>query len=419
MIENIYLHIGFHKTGTSTIQQSFGESRKYLAQNGFLYPVFRMKGHEVFNHSIPIVSMFCTEPEKYSINIKNGITTKEAAEKLNQSYDQQFKEQIQNFDGHTLLISGEDISGLSLLELGTLRQYLISITNPEVIIKILIVIRHPISWEKSWLQQMLKSGKSMNSIIKENATLKIHRFISNTEKFKIAFQQDSILMQRYEDLSDNANGLFAGFILGFQILEREIEFVKNKYINLSITHEGAAILSAIYEKFPVYEDSSLEPLYRMFSHNFFFKTPGVKFQISEKECDAVWVKYHNAINNLCQQNNLPVYTYRCNFQNNDQEKWGDAATDYLTVIIPKLPEEIIPAVLGVLLTEIEKFGKSWPLKKKLHIFALVMFFSKYFQTNSRRKKAHIVIQETGLLYGLMLMTGYIIFKAWLIKPFEN
>lgn len=419
MIKTIYLHIGLHKTGTSTIQQTFGEIRQKLAQNGFLYPAFVMKERERFNHSIPMMSMFCGEPEKYWINIKYGCTTKEAVEKLNQSYDRQLKEQILNFGGHTLIISGEDISRLTIPQLAKLRQYLINITNPEVSIKILMVIRHPVSWEISGLQEMIKSGKSLKSSIETNATQKTHKFISETQKFKIVFQQDSLLIQRYEELSENANGLFAGFIREFHILEKEIEYVENKRINQSITHEGAAMLNAVHENFPFYENSELATLLRKFNAGLFTNMSGVRFQISEEGCLDIWSRHHKSINNLCRKYGLPTYTYRCTFVNNDTEKWGDAVTGYLAGIIPKLPDEIIPAVLGTLLSEMKEYGKSWPLKKKLHIFALFMFFSKYFQTDSVQKKANIIVNKTGLFNGLVLMTGYIIFKARLIKTYMD
>lgn len=406
MIETIYLHIGLHKTGTSTVQESFGEIRPYLAQHGFLYPAFKMNDFNTFNHTIPIVSMFCSKPEKYRINIRNGFTTKEAVEELNQRYDRQLKEQIRNFGGHTLIISGEGISLLSSDELFELRKYLIGLTNPQVTFRILMVIRHPVGWSVSRFQEIVKSGYPLQSFMPKASTSKAHPYSIVLEKLKITFPPDSIFIQRYEDLSANTNGLFAGFIRSFQIFNKEIELVENKRINQSITYEGITILSAIYENFPFFENPDLEPIFRKFNHFFIINIPGVRFQISEKQCQAIWDKYHQVVNKLCIQYNLPEYSYRCNYENNDKEKWGNAVTDYLTGIIQKLPEEIIPVVLMELLSEIKKYRKHWPLEKRYRIFKLVMYYSKYFQTDSMMRKTQIIISKAGFLNGMVLLPRY-------------
>jgi len=419
MIKNIYLHVGLHKTGTSTIQQSFGEIRQHLTEYGFLYPVIVLPERDHFNYSIPFVSMFSSDPLKYRRNIRMGITTKEAVEKMNQNYDRQLRDQIQNFSGHTLIISGEGISGLSIPELERLRDYLTSITNSQVEIKILMVIRHPVKWAESRLQEQVKSGYSLQSVLPTTTHIGEHQFIFQSNKFKKVFGDDRIEIQRYEDLVKNNLGLFAGFAERFKILSTPLQPKDNKRINQAITHESATLLSAVYENFPFFENSDLAHLFRKFNPMLLIKMPGVRFQLAEDICLAVWEKYSSKINALCRSYNLTEYTYHADIVDNDKEKWGEQATYYLAGIIEKLPAEIVPVLLRALLSEIKKYSKIWPLRKKLHIFALLMFYSKYFKTNSLPRKAKIIIRNTGFFNGLILMTGYFIFKSRLIKPFVN
>src|SRR3989304_5866607 len=78
-VSEIILHVGLHKTGTSSIQETLflNENNKILKNHGFLYPK-----NWVPNHSIPVYSAFCDNPEKYHANIKLGYNLSEIEEKI-------------------------------------------------------------------------------------------------------------------------------------------------------------------------------------------------------------------------------------------------------------------------------------------------------------------------------------------------
>ncbi len=411
MIKNIYLHIGPHKTGSTTIQQSFGASRHLLAEQGFLYPAFRFMESEEFNHSIPFVNMFRSEPEKDRMNIKNGFTTREAIEKQNRAFDRQLKTQIQNFSGHTLIFSGEEISGFTTVELEKLWDYLIRITNPQVKIKILMVIRHPVKWTESALQEVIKSGNSLQSVLPKIAKIRVHQFIIYSNNIRKVFGDDALQIQRYEDLSENKMGLFRGFIERFKILSTALNPTENKRINKAITYESVTLLSAVYEHFPFYEKPELSELFRLFDPVFLLRIPGKKFQLPEAMRLVVWKNCGEDVNELCRTFQLPEYKYSSNNMDNDKQKWGEVSIRYLASGVEKLPAEIVPVLLRALLSEIKTYHSIWPWRKKIRIFALIMFYSKYFQTNSLLRKAYIVISKAGFFNGMVLMPGYFVFKS--------
>jgi hypothetical protein len=76
MIKTIFLHIGVHKTASTTIQNTFYTEQAKLAEAGILYPEFRLGDIAISNHSIPFYSLLGEEPGKYHINVSHGFTTK-------------------------------------------------------------------------------------------------------------------------------------------------------------------------------------------------------------------------------------------------------------------------------------------------------------------------------------------------------
>ena len=90
MISEIFLHVGLHKTASSSIQDTLFSKKnsKFLEENDYLYPK-----HWPANHSIPLYSNFCDHPEKYHINIKKGYGMEET-KKANEAYLQSIEKEI-------------------------------------------------------------------------------------------------------------------------------------------------------------------------------------------------------------------------------------------------------------------------------------------------------------------------------------
>ena len=117
-IQTIYLHIGFHKTGTSTIQETLFTNSKILEKNACLYP--QSLG---INHSVPIYSQFCDQPEKYHIFLRNNNNLEEINQ-FNSIIKNNFLVEINNNNKCSkLIISGEDIALLSENNLKKFRAY--------------------------------------------------------------------------------------------------------------------------------------------------------------------------------------------------------------------------------------------------------------------------------------------------------
>ncbi|WP_033017466.1 hypothetical protein [Pseudoalteromonas sp. BSi20652] len=150
-MKKLLLHVGFHKTATSSIQKTLAKNNALLASLGYIYPSFDYKSKKVINHSIPIYSIFCESPASYHINIRNGDLVR--VEELNKDYMLQFTSILET--NKNVIISGEDISTLSLQALIELKN-LISSYGFEL--EVYCSVRKAYSFTCSELQERIKNG---------------------------------------------------------------------------------------------------------------------------------------------------------------------------------------------------------------------------------------------------------------------
>ncbi len=121
-MKKIYLHIGLHKTASTSLQESCAVNHGSLSSQNIHYPVFSCSGtsyQSIHNHSIPLFSLFTTSPEAYSVNIYWGVNDIEA---VNNNYRKQMEEAFES--QHDILLSGEDIGLLNANELSSLLKWL-------------------------------------------------------------------------------------------------------------------------------------------------------------------------------------------------------------------------------------------------------------------------------------------------------
>lgn len=155
-IDEVILHVGLHKTGTTSIQQTLfsDENNKLLENKNYIYPKCWYS-----NHSAPVHSAFCDFPEEYHINIRKGYSIQEI-KSINEKNLNRFKKEIAEKEQSKLIISGEGISKLSFGNLNVLKEYLTSVFTSEVKIKVLIYVRNPVSCYVSTIHQKIKGGET-------------------------------------------------------------------------------------------------------------------------------------------------------------------------------------------------------------------------------------------------------------------
>ena len=153
----LYLHIGLHKTASSSFQLSCAGNHKTLQKQNIFYPLFHCPGtshNKINNHSIPLFSLYTTRAEVYPINVHWGIDDIAA---INQAYTQQLQQALECDED--LLLSGEDIASLDADELSNCLNDLSS-SGRELVV--FACVRSPYAFHCSQIQQQVKDGVAMN-----------------------------------------------------------------------------------------------------------------------------------------------------------------------------------------------------------------------------------------------------------------
>ena len=153
-----YLHLGLHKTASSSFQQTCAANQVILREAGLLYPIFQCPQAQpprlsINNHSVPLRSLYDKNPENYHINKRWKVKSLALA---NQHYAQQLDTALST--DHSLVLSGE---GLSLLSLEALRRLVARIEAHGFLVKPWVVVRSPLDYAHSIAQQLVRGGQHL------------------------------------------------------------------------------------------------------------------------------------------------------------------------------------------------------------------------------------------------------------------
>jgi hypothetical protein len=217
-MRQVILHVGMHKTGTSSIQDSINN----IDSDGF-----RTIGFAEKNHSIPMYTIFSENRLNYHIWKNKGYNDNQIIEKKVE-YENILEEEIRDESVDCFLISGEDMSGLTESEQISLCEFF---KERNFKVRVIYVVRDPISFAASANQQRAKGGAK--SLVKINPIYK--RRISG---FLKGCGHENISTFKYEHLVQG--GLIKAFseIIGVSLEEKP-------RANESVTSEALALIYAL------------------------------------------------------------------------------------------------------------------------------------------------------------------------------
>jgi hypothetical protein len=415
MIKTIYLHVGLHKTATSSIQETLGKAHALLAHGGYLYPIFTKRDTIHYNHSEVFYSMFFPKPEAYHMNVLYGYTNTDAVNELNRNYHNQLIRQMEDFQGDKMILSAEDISILYLNPLRNLKNYLITITNPEVRIEVILFCRHPVTWSSAHIQELIKGGINLEEARKKNAIVILENYQKKINTFSRVFTLESIHVFRYEDAIQNQYGPAGAFL---SCIGADASFIKkinlrNELHNVSLSYEATILLNSIYSKIPAFTDNQVNPDLNNFYPHIIHQIPGEKFYLEAFHNQEIWLRSQDDINWICENFNLPAYTYSDKQNENDGNKWSEETLSYLQKILPEQPPKIRKIIINEILAETIRHKKCFTHRKKQSIFAFFMHHSAYLELASLYSKFRYSCKYLGSGLAFVFGLNYLIGK---IKP---
>ena len=139
----LFLHIGMHKTGSSSIQSSL---------NGFENESIRYAKLGFENHSIPIYTAFSENYLNYHIWKRQGLSDENIIRKKEELL-QIVRKELRHLKD--IIISGEDISALAEKELMSLKKEIVDAGKDVFVIA---YVRDPASYLKSEFSERVKMG---------------------------------------------------------------------------------------------------------------------------------------------------------------------------------------------------------------------------------------------------------------------
>ena len=156
-----YLHLGLHKTASSSFQQTCALNQETLNHAGLSYPIFHCESAspprlKINNHSVPLRSLYTKNPESYHINKRWKIAN---VNRANQDYELQLEKVLQT--DQSLVLSGE---GLSLLPPDALTSLVGLIEKHGFEVRPLILVRSPLDYAHSIAQQLIRGGQHVSLV---------------------------------------------------------------------------------------------------------------------------------------------------------------------------------------------------------------------------------------------------------------
>lgn len=248
-----YLHVGMHKTGSSSIQKSLN-NHDFKGDTKYLNIGFE-------NHSIPFYSLFSNFPEHYHIHQRSNRSFYECI-KLNLEYLTKIEEELVH-STENIIISGEDISVLSVEKLRLLEKYLKLFFSD---IEVIIYVRPPYSYMVSDFQERIKGGMSGEGFDLLTGGNIYPKYKATVSKFDMIFGEDYVKVRLFDKsklaqgdvlqdftqtlgLTDKVKSILANESLSLE--ETSVIYVFNKYyiknrnitedINLKLTRLRALI----------------------------------------------------------------------------------------------------------------------------------------------------------------------------------
>jgi len=247
-MKKLILHIGMHKTGSTSIQESLGRSREFLQKNNIWYPSMS----EV-NHTVNFTPIFSNDPLKdITFKIKQ-ITTMDQARKEQEAMKQVWIEELRKVSCETVIISAEGCSMLLEPRVREMKAFLDQFFDDYLI---LIYVREPRSFYVSVIQQMFKH----TDVSFDNFSFRKpdQLFTRRLPPYLNVFGRERVVVRPFNRKAFKNGDLIDDFFdsVGIDI---DTSHIQRIYANESLGYNTTVLLSELNKRYPGFINGKYNP----------------------------------------------------------------------------------------------------------------------------------------------------------------
>lgn len=229
-MKRCWLHIGMHKTGSSSVQHNLSK-----IENPTGWRIFSVGGRP--NMGPALCAMFHDEPHKNHWFSQTGHSPAEVLDK-GAMWKEELKSSIMELKEENCIISAEGLSKFRTKDILALRDFLTPLFDD---IRVIGYVRAPLAFKVSFFQERVKHGNKIFNIadIKPN-------YRGMFERFDKIFGRSNVILRKFDPATFPDRCLVADFChqTGIQLPEG----VSIRRFNESLSREACGILFA-YRKF--------------------------------------------------------------------------------------------------------------------------------------------------------------------------
>lgn len=233
----IYLHIGLHKTGSTSIQATLFSNRAKLLEHGVNYFAIGQ------NHSETLHPLFSGSPLTYHLNQRHGINTKRKAERKNSATRRTLRRELEANTSPRFVISGEDLCTLSADAVTRMREELSPYAGS---FRVIVYVRDPIKYINSAFQERLRNGENFAQI----AAAPLSPGYMRISRYNRVFGRQNVDIRLFEPEQFPHRDVVADF-LGALGVDPDVRGQLNVVrANEALSAEAAYLLNEIQNRYP-------------------------------------------------------------------------------------------------------------------------------------------------------------------------
>lgn len=236
-MKTVFLHIGYHKTGSTTVQSFLASAREELTRVGILFPDFNY-GDIVFNNqSVPLMSVLEPAPSMLADHYARFDHPASMLSDHRQAVYAAMETAVE-----TIVFSAEHLgTQLTRKQWGELIAFFSSFGYKT---NILAYVRDPYKKTLSTIQERLKAGIPISDslyFVDESKQVSFHRDLFG----------DAIEFKNFDEIIASDQGLIADFAETVGIpsaIVSEVGVPKNQ--NMAVSLQAAQLLDSLNQQFP-------------------------------------------------------------------------------------------------------------------------------------------------------------------------